>query len=144
MIKRYKEFKESTHESLSDIISMEEVEDQFLRLKEVLNYKVYIDYHIGHGSFDGYDYYTIRIEYKKIIDTEEFKQIKRRIEAIYPKLEMDIIVMTKSFRARRRKIGYENDIYHFYIHIKGDIEYHKHMEEDILKSEKKNWKKLED
>ena len=44
MIKKFKEFNESTGSPLSGIISKEEIEDQFLRIEEVLDRRVRIKY----------------------------------------------------------------------------------------------------
>ena len=93
MIKKYKEFSESTIEELTNIenslkeyITIEDIEDQFLRLKEVLNHNIQISFK---WSIRG-PYYQIIINPSitrgKGKSYEELEQIINRIKEMYPKI----------------------------------------------------------
>ena len=79
---------------LSDILSMEDVEDQFLRLKEVFGLDIEISYCKNTISHQ-YDTYLIIIENIKKEDVDEkfnmeLETIKRRIEDIFKQVAISI------------------------------------------------------
>lgn len=78
MIKKFNEyFKES--KDIEGIVSKEDLDDHFLRLKEIFYCKIYYDYL-------SYDIIYISIDSmncKKVGYIEEMDQIKRRLESIY-------------------------------------------------------------
>lgn len=86
MIKSFKQFNESIN--TKDVISYDEVEDQFLRLREVLGCKVDVVYNMPSNIRSLSDYYSVQILNNETRDIEEeIKEIKRRIETIYPTLK---------------------------------------------------------
>ena len=91
MIKKFKEFNETLRKDISDIITKEEVEDHFLRLKEVFNCDIIIDIDDNYNySGNIKHYYSIRVEGSIYIP--ELNQIKHRIEVIHPTLEVFTVV----------------------------------------------------
>ena len=110
MIKKFHQF----NESVFALLSVEDVEDQFLRLKEVLNCGIKIQVEKGYKSSVRMKYfYIIRISDANDIAfdadanditfdanditnvLEELKQVKYRIEIMYPTLEAYIIIRKK-------------------------------------------------
>ena len=148
MIKKFKEFVEDVsygitpERNIRDTIPEEEVEDQFLRLKEVLNYNIIINYHniCNAGSQILNNYYIIRVSGNKKIPLpkEELNMIKMRIENIYPSVKMTVLVRT---------IGVDNGITSGLIascYIYKYNEGNKIKMEGIINRNKATWKKLED
>ena len=146
MIKKFKEFNKSIN--IEDIIPHYEVEDQFLYLKEVLNYEIDIDYMCcNEFSYGSYDYYDIRIsDIDNMIDISKINQIRRRIKALYTSLDVFIFVMgsimVDDLEKSRKSMEGGRDILHFYIYKKGDELFEKEREK-ILKNNLGYWKKLE-
>ena len=100
MIKKFKEFNESTGSPLSGIISKEEIEDQFLRIKEVMNHNVDIIMLLTPESNSTGNLCQITIfdsmeDISSFIVKEELKEelntIKRRIQHQHPILNMIFI-----------------------------------------------------
>ena len=101
MIKKFQEyFKENFN--IENIIPKEEVEDQFLRLEEVLNCPVEI-IPVFRAQNDKYNFITTTggISNRYFIPlyindnnleeiSKELDQIKRRIEVMFPSIEMEI------------------------------------------------------
>lgn len=110
MIKKFHQF----NESVFTLLSVEDVEDQFLRLKEVFNCGIKIIVGETYKSSESMKcFYTIRIfdandiafdadanditfDANDITNVlEELKQVKYRIEIMYPTLEAYIIIRKK-------------------------------------------------
>jgi len=100
MIKKFKEFNEAAYPiTIFEILSKEEVEDQFLRLEEVLGnkcriardseyYFIVIEDIIGNiGRLDIYDPINDTVTYSPEV-FKELTMIKNRIESMYPSLTM--------------------------------------------------------
>lgn len=128
MIKKFKEF----NESITNIISIEEVEDQFLRLKEVLNCRISIQL-LSLWSVE--KYFSIYVGNEKYGDItpetiKELKQIRNRVRLIYPTMEVFII----------RNI---NNVIYCYLYNKDDKAFLIGVNYSI-ESSHGSWKKLED
>jgi len=121
MIKKYIEYIESKIANLGNYFNGEELEDQFLRLKEVLGCRVRF-YNIawlrkseditksGYGEMNHITGEVIHedLEKRKLVE-DELDQIKRRMESMYP------IRLTYRFRDAHRNfkmvISYEINIF---------------------------------
>ena len=82
-MKSYSKFLE-TKKNIESVITPDEIEDQFLRLKEIFN----CDITISHAKYTDMYHVIITTESKSILQiikiSEEFLLIKNRIEKIYP------------------------------------------------------------
>ena len=122
MIKKFKEFNETLRKDISDIITKEEVEDHFLRLKEVFNCRVSIP------QAPEKEYYCVCVDvYENDSPTHneiirEVKQIKKRIEAIYKNLSIFLLEVKGDSERSDWKLRYE-----FYIYIKGNEKLKKYL-----------------
>lgn len=93
---------ESTHERLSSIITIDESEDYFLRLKEVYNCTIELsELNVGRGCF-----YGIKVLNDDNLYTKELVEIKHRMEIIYPKLAICTIVFCRNNIISPKKISY--------------------------------------
>ena len=116
MIKKFKEYNESASNK-KDIseLTKEELEDQFLRLKEVLNasiditpnykrenalFTIYITSRVGSGKI--YDLSNTPGEKERIEDESELRNIKNRLMNMFP------------INVRILKTGYYNNNYPVY------------------------------
>lgn len=134
MIKSFNQFNESIN--IDNSISEEEIEDHFLRLREVLNCAVY-------APVPEKDNYCIIVDvyendspaHNEII--REVKQIKKRIEAIYKNLSIFLLEVKRNSERSDWKSRYE-----FYIYIKGNEKLKKNLES--LVNEDPRLKNLED
>lgn len=118
-VKKFHQF----NESMKDIISKDEVEDHFLRLKEVLNC------HIEIGYSPVYELYWVRINGDKY-HIKELEQIKKRIEYIYKGFKMCTIMK------------YENNKY-LTVNYICDSEIGSARVRDILSRTRSDWKTLD-
>ena len=136
MIKSFNQFNESIN--IDNSISDEEIEDQFLRLKEVFNCRVSIP------QAPEKEYYCVCVDvYENDSPTHneiirEVKQIKKRIEAIYKNLSIFLLEVKGDSERSDWKLRYE-----FYIYIKGNEKLKKYLE-TLVNGDPFRLKNLED
>ena len=136
MIKSFNQFNESIN--IDNSISEEEIEDQFLRLKEVFNCRVSIP------QAPEKEYYCVCVDvYENDSPTHneiirEVKQIKKRIEAIYKNLSIFLLEVKGDSERSDWKLRYE-----FYIYIKGNEKLKKYLE-TLVNGDPFRLKNLED
>lgn len=85
MVKKFNEYLKE-NKDITKILFKEEIEDQFLKLKETFNCGVSI---IDFPTPDRYFIYVTKISFEKFNEIlKEIERIKRRIEAMFPLLNM--------------------------------------------------------
>jgi hypothetical protein len=105
MILKLKEYIKEKLNNLSDFISDEAIDDQFLRIEEIFGYHVSVDHVLN--NYDNYKtfygrrihsipYYCICIQDGKAHTDlnlhKELEKIKQRIESMYPKINVELFL----------------------------------------------------